>query len=110
MLFYFVFLTNHKADRVSCGFLLYNSYAQTLQDSILANILQGELPAVKMNLKTKIAMYQNVISELGSRFEGAEGFIQNSLKELCSEHGISAEEVRLYIFLCYEYSLATYTA
>ena len=25
--------------------------------------------------------------------------IQESLNELCSEHGISAEEVRLYIFM-----------
>ena len=99
-----VCLTNHKGDRVSCGFLLYNSYAQTLQVSILTNILKEELPAVKMNLKTRIKIYQKLINELGSRFKGAEKFIQNRLKELCSEHGISAEEVRLYI-----YFYATYT-
>ena len=80
-------------------FLLYNSYAQTLQASILANV----------NLKTKITIYKKVINELSIRFEGAEEFTQNRLKELCSEHGISAEEVRLYTFSCYVYSLATYT-
>ena len=53
-----------------------------------------------MNLKAKIKIYRKVINELGSRFEGAAEFIQNRLKELCSEHGISAEEVGLYIFLC----------
>ena len=30
-----------------------------------------------MNLKTKIQIYQKLINELGSRFEGAEEFIQN---------------------------------
>ena len=43
----FVFLTNQKADRVSYSFLFYNFYAQTLQASILANILKGELRTVK---------------------------------------------------------------
>ena len=44
-------------------------------------------------------------------------FIKKRLNELCSEHGISAEEVRLYIFMfvllhtqfSYVHSLATYT-
>ena len=37
----------------------------------------------------------------------AREFINKRLNELCSEHGISAEEVRLYIFyVCY----VTYTA
>ena len=62
-----------------------------------------------MSLKTQIKIYQKLVSELGGKFEGAEDFIKNRLKELRSEHGISAEEVRLYIyFLCYLYSLATY--
>ena len=54
-----------------------------------------------MNKKTKIEIYQKVINELGNRIEGAEEFIQNRIKELSSEHGISAEEVCLYIFLCF---------
>ena len=63
-----------------------------------------------MNLKTQIKIYQKLVSELGGKFEGAEDFIKIKLKELCSEHGISAEEVCLYkYFLCYVYSLATYT-
>ena len=49
-----------------------------------------------MNLKTQIKIYQKLINELGGKFEGAEDFIKSRLKELCSEHGISAEEVRLY--------------
>ena len=37
----------------------------------------------------------------------AREFINKRLNELCSEHGISAEEVRLHIFyVCY----VTYTA
>ena len=100
MWFFTFFLIKHKADRVSCGFLLYNSHAQTLQASILANILMGGTAGSKMNLKTKIKVYQKVINELGNRFEGAEEFILNRIKELYSEHGISTKEVRLYIFLC----------
>ena len=42
------------------------------------------------------------MSELGGKFEGAEGFIKTRLKELCSEHEISAEEVRsfIYTYIC----------
>ena len=64
-----------------------------------------------MILKTQIKIYQKLVNEFGGKFEGAEDFIKIRLEELCSEHGISAEEVRLciYIFICYVYSLATYT-
>ena len=31
-------------------------------------------------------------------YEGAREFISNKINELCSEQGISTEEVRLYIF------------
>ena len=59
-----------------------------------------------MNSKTKIKIYQKVINELGNRYEGADELIQNRTKELCLEHGISLEEVRLYVcYVCY----ATYT-
>ena len=33
-----------------------------------------------MNLKTKIKIYQKVINELSSRFEGADEFIQNRIR------------------------------
>ena len=52
-----------------------------------------------MNLKTKINIYRKVIEEVSNKYEGAGEFIQNKIKELCSEHGISTEEVRLYIFM-----------
>ena len=54
-----------------------------------------------MNLKTQIKMYQKLLSELGGKSEGAEDFIKSKLKELCSDHRISAEEVRLYIYIFY---------
>ena len=56
-----------------------------------------------MNLKTKIKIYRKVIDEVSKEYEGAGEFIRNKINELCSEHGISTEEVHLYI--CY----ATYT-
>ena len=60
-----------------------------------------------MKLKTQIKIYQKLASELGGKFEGAEEFINISVKELCLEHGILEEEVRLYVFLCCVYSLVT---
>ena len=54
-----------------------------------------------MNSKTKI--YCIVVEEVSKEYEGATGLIRNKINKLCSEHGISAEEVRLYV--CY----ATYT-
>ena len=65
---------------------------------MLANILKLDLPAGKMNLKTKIN-YRKVIELVSNKYEGASEFIQNKINELSSEHGISAEEVRLYIFM-----------
>ena len=50
------------------------------------------------------------MSELGGKYDGAEDFINISVKELCSEHGILEEEVRLYVFLCCVYSLVTNAA
>ena len=62
-----------------------------------------------MKLKTQIKIYQKLVSELGGKYDGAEEFINSRVKELCLEHGILEEEVRLYIFLCWIYSLVTNT-
>ena len=64
-----------------------------------------------MNTKTKIKIYKNVIDKVNKEHKGAREFIRNKINELCSEHGISTDEVRLYILclLCYVHSLATYT-
>ena len=59
-----------------------------------------------MNLKIQSKVYQKLINELCGKFEGAENFIKNRLKEIYSEHGISSEEVRLYIYIFF---YATYT-
>ena len=50
------------------------------------------------------------MSELGGKYDGAKDFINISVKELCLEHGILEEEVRLYVFLCCVYSLVTNAA
>ena len=52
-----------------------------------------------MNSKTKIKIYRIVIEEVSKEYEGAGKFIRNKINELCSEHGILTEEVRLYV--CY---------
>ena len=52
-----------------------------------------------MNSKTKMKIYRIVIEEVTKEYEGAGKFICNKINELCSEHGISTEEIRLYI--CY---------
>ena len=58
-----------------------------------------------MKLKTQIKIYQKLVSEFGGKYDGAEDFINSRVKELCLEHGILEEEVRLYIILCFVYSL-----
>ena len=60
-----------------------------------------------MKLKTQIKIYQKLVRELGGRYDGAEDFINSRVKELCLEHGILEQEVRLYTFLCCVYSLVT---
>ena len=61
-----------------------------------------------MKLKTQIKKYKKSVSERGGKY-GAENFINSGVKELCLEHGILEEEVRLYVFLCCIYSLVTNT-
>ena len=52
-----------------------------------------------MNSKFKIKIYRIVIEEVTKEYKQAGEFIRYKITELCSEHGISAEEVRLYV--CY---------
>ena len=60
-----------------------------------------------MNSKIKMRIYCTVINEVSTKYATTREFINKRLNELCSEQGISAEEVRLYIlYVCY----ATYTA
>ena len=52
-------------------------------------------------------IYCTVINETSAKYDTTRDFINKRLNKLCSEHGKSAEEVRLYIFyVCY----ATYAA
>ena len=57
-----------------------------------------------MKLKTQIKIYQELVSQLGGKFE-AEDFISTRMKELCLEHGILEKEVCFCIYIFY----ATYT-
>ena len=50
-----------------------------------------------MNSKTKMKIYRKVIDEVSKEYEGAGEFICNKIRALCSEHGISIEEVCLYV-------------
>ena len=52
-----------------------------------------------MNSKTKIKIYRIVIEKVTKEYQEVGKFICNKINELCSEHGISTEEVRLYV--CY---------
>ena len=51
-----------------------------------------------MNAKSKIRICKKIIEEVYTEYNGAKEFITNKVKELCSQEGISTEEVRLYIF------------
>ena len=60
-----------------------------------------------MKVKTQIKIYKKLVSELGGKYDGAEDLINIRVKELCIEHGMVEEEVRLYVFLCCVYNLVT---
>ena len=70
-----------------------------------------------MNFKTKLMVYHTVIDEVSAKYEATREFIKKKLNEQCSEHGISVDEVYLYIFMfvmlhtqfSYSHSLSTYT-
>ena len=51
-----------------------------------------------MNAKSKIRIYKKIIEEVCREYDRAKEFITKKVKELCYQEGISAEEVRLYIF------------
>ena len=46
----------------------------------------------------KIRIYKKVIEEVSKEYEGAREFTSNKITELCSEEGLSTEEVCLCIF------------
>ena len=52
-----------------------------------------------MNSEINIRTYRTVINEVSKKYENTREFVHNKLHELCSEHGISAGKVRLYIFM-----------
>ena len=57
-------------------------------------------PAERKNeAKNKIKIHRKVIEEASNKYESAAEFIRNKINKLCSEHGISTKEVRLYIFI-----------
>ena len=60
-----------------------------LQILYASKYLKLDLPAGKMNLKTKIKIYCIVIEEVNKEYENTREFIHNKINELCSEHGIS---------------------
>ena len=44
-------------------------------------------------------VYRTVIDQELIKYENIREFINSRLNEICSEHAMSAEEVRLYIFM-----------
>ena len=85
MIFYFKSLRSDFTDLYASKYLKLYTYSQ---------------PAGrKMNSKTKTKVYRKVIDEVTKEYEGADEFIRNKIKKLCSEHRISIEEIRLYIFV-----------
>ena len=70
-----------------------------------------------MNLKTKLMVPHTVIDDVPIKYETTRQFIKKRLNELYLEHGLSADEVYLYIFMfvmlhtqfSYSHSLSTYT-
>ena len=109
-----IFLTHHRATRISCGCFCFIICPPRFYRSFFAikyseQYLSTEV-YLKMNLKTKLMVYHTVIDEVSVKFKTTREFIKKRLNELCLEHGISADEYT-YIFLCllcYIHGLATH--
>ena len=52
-----------------------------------------------MNAKTKRKIYRTVIEDVSKEYDNTREFIHNKINELCLEHGLTADEVCLYIFM-----------
>ena len=52
-----------------------------------------------MNAEIKIKICRTVIEGVYKEYENAKEFIHHKINELRSEHGISADEISLYIFM-----------
>ena len=50
--------------------------------------------AGRMNSESKNEIYNKIIEEVRKKYEGAQAFITNKVKELCSQEGIFIDEVR----------------
>ena len=74
--------------------------AQTFYASIHLKLYRSFMlfPAGKKQ-KSKIKIYKKILKEVSREFEVGHEFIASIVKTLCSQEGIFAEEVRLFIFL-----------
>ena len=57
------------------------------------------LPVGRINSKSKNKIYKKIIKEVCRKYEGAQEFIANKVKELCSQEGIFTEEVCTQFFV-----------
>ena len=48
--------------------------------------------------KTKLNVYKKVLHEVCQKFNGAEEFINQKIKEFCCQERLSAEEVTYFIY------------
>ena len=52
--------------------------------------------AGRMKWKSKNKIYKKIIEEVCKKYEGAQEFITNKVKELYSQEGIFTDEVRIW--------------
>ena len=71
----FFFNQSQSRQNIMCFHLLYNSFAKILTDLYASKYLKLDLPAGKMNAKTKSNIYRKVIEEVGNKSEGADKVI-----------------------------------
>ena len=95
---WFYFLANHKAQQNVIrvfSFQLTFRVLQAFYTSIHFTLYRSFVlfPAGRMNLKSKNKTYKKIIEEVCRKYEGAQEFIANKVKELCSQEGIFTEEV-----------------
>ena len=64
---------------------------------IFVLLLESSKTLLRMN-KTKLNVYKKVLHEVCQKFNGAEEFINQKIKEICCQEKLSAEEVTYFIY------------
>ena len=96
MVFFFSQSQSPTECHVSCALLAHAPAVQTFYTSIHQALYKSFklFLASKMKAKNKIKKYKKITVDVCNKYDGAQEFIINRVRELCSQEGILIDEIR----------------